>query len=129
MIFLFVVSLFCLSEVMTFCLKNKINYAVTFVFSFVLYIAFIIFCGVIDINLLSASKIFWYLYLSISIISFITLLFLKKINLNYMRIVFLTVSILSAFILMYFSNAYMSQVALLPLSTNIDGIGDRKSVV
>lgn len=123
MIFLFVVSLFCLSEVMTFCLKNKINYAVTFVFSFVLYITFIIFCGVIDINLLSASKIFWYLYLSIPIISFITLLFLKKINLNYMRIVFLTVSILSAFILMYFSNAYMSQVALLPLSTNIDGIG------
>ena len=123
MIFLFVVSLFCLSEVMTFCLKNKIDYAVTFVFSFVLYIAFIIFCGVIDINLLSASKIFWYLYFSISIISFITLLILKKINFNYMRIVFLTVSTLFAFILMYFSNAYMSQVALLPLSTNIDGVG------
>lgn len=119
---LFIILLTLLSNTISTISNIKITNGISFTITFLIYCLFIITFDLINVNILSASKLFWVLLILTSVLLFFITLFKCKPN-NKPNTVFITLFIVSiSIILINFSKGYMSSTSLLPLSNVSSGI-------
>ena len=121
MIFLLPILLFCTNQILDYLFKRKNDILTAFSCTFASYCLFIFFTQIIQINILTASKVFWIVLIILICLCLINLIINKKMVISKQDLAILAISLLLSVSFYIFSSNYMESVSLLPLSNVSDG--------